>query len=232
MLVVFDLDGTLIDSVRDLAASASELVTSLGGRPLESTDVATMVGDGALLLVKRALSAAGLDADTPGALPRFLEIYSRRLLETTTAYAGVEEALAIASRRARLAVLTNKPLAASQRILEGLGLARYFDTVIGGDGPLGRKPLPAGLQLLARGSHKFHPSAQTTRAGDPGLLLVGDSPIDWQTATAGGCAFAWARYGFGAARFGHEPPGTPYVLERPIDLVDVLDRFTRVMTGA
>jgi len=217
MLVVFDLDGTLIDSVRDLAASASELVTSLGGRPLPPSEVAGMVGDGALMLVQRALVSVGLDNDARSALPRFLEIYSRRLLDTTTAYPGVEEALAMASRRARLAVLTNKPLAPSQRILDALGLAKYFDTVIGGDGPLGRKPLPNALQTLARGSHR--------------LLLVGDSPIDWQTASAAGCAFAWARYGFGAARFVHERPPTPYVLGRPIDLIEVLDRFSNVMTG-
>jgi phosphoglycolate phosphatase len=217
MVVVFDLDGTLIDSVRDLSASASELVTSLGGRRLESNEVAAMVGDGALMLVKRALAASGLDPDTPGALERFLDIYDRRLLETTTAYVGIEDALANVSQRARLAVLTNKPLAPSQRILEGLGLARFFDTVIGGDGPLGRNPLPAALHTLARESHQ--------------LLLVGDSPIDWQTAVAGGCAFAWARYGFGAMRFGDTPPDTPYVLERPIDLIEVLDRYSNVMTG-
>jgi phosphoglycolate phosphatase len=217
MRVVFDLDGTLIDSVRDLAASASELVTSLGGRPLPPSEVAGMVGDGALMLVQRALAAAGVDAKASAALARFLEIYSRRLLDTTTPYPGVEEALAIASRRASLAVLTNKPLAPSERILDALGLARYFDAIVGGDGPLGRKPLPAALQTLARGSQR--------------LLLVGDSPIDWQTATAAGCAFAWARYGFGAARFDDEQPDTPYVLERPIDLIEVLDRFSNVMTG-
>jgi phosphoglycolate phosphatase len=203
--------------VRDLAASASELVTSLGGRPLPPPEVAGMVGDGALMLVHRALAAAGVGAEASKALPRFLEIYSRRLLDTTTAYPGVKETLVMASRRARLAVLTNKPLAPSERILDALGLAPYFDTVIGGDGPHGRKPLPDGLQTLARGSQK--------------LLLVGDSPIDWQTATAAGCAFAWARYGFGAARFDDDRPDTPYVLERPIDLIEVLDRFSNVMTG-
>src|SRR5688500_16141382 len=149
MVLVFDLDGTLVDSVGDLAASATELVTSLGGRPLSQDEVGLMVGDGASLLVRRALAAGGVDPETPGALTRFLDIYDRRLLETTVAYTGVEEALLMASRRGRLAVLTNKPQQPSERILEALGLRRYFDAVIGGDGPHGRKPDPTGLNAIA-----------------------------------------------------------------------------------
>jgi len=218
MLLVFDLDGTLIDSVGDLAVSANELVTMLGGRPLEERQIADMVGDGAVVLVKRALEAAGLDPDLPSALPQFLQIYDRHLLDTTVAYDGIEDALLMASRRARLAVLTNKPLHPSQRILEALGLLRYFSDVIGGDGAHGRKPNPVGLHALADGAAS--------------VMLVGDSPIDAQTAAAAGCAFAWARYGFSAARFGAVVPETPYVLDRPSDLGGVLDRFAAISTGA
>lgn len=218
ILVVFDLDGTLIDSVGDLSRSASELVTSLGGRALAESEVADMVGDGAALLVKRAFAAAGLDPETPDALARFLQIYDAHLLDTTRAYPGIEHALLLASRRARLAVLTNKPLRPSTRILNALGLSHYFDAVIAGDGPLGRKPDPAGLHSLVAGTDR--------------VLLVGDSPIDAATAAAAGCVFAWARYGFSAARFGESPPETPYLLERPSDLAGVLDRFAAVATGA
>jgi phosphoglycolate phosphatase len=218
MLVVFDLDGTLIDSVADLAASASELVTGLGGRRLSEFEVAEMVGEGARILVTRALAAAGLDPNTPGALERFLEIYDRRLLDTTTAYAGIDDALLMASRRARMSVLTNKPSGPSRRILDALNLTRYFDDIIGGDGPHGRKPDPAGLRSLMNGESR--------------ALLVGDSPIDWRTAQAAGCAFAWARYGFGAARFDGEMPSTAFVLERPADLGAVLDRFHATTTGS
>jgi phosphoglycolate phosphatase len=216
MLVVFDLDGTLIDSVGDLAASASELVTELGGRPLAPVDVAAMVGDGAALLVRRALAHAGVAPDAPGALARFLAIYSRRLLDTTVPYDGIPDVLAQLSRRHRLAVLTNKPLAPSLRILEALALRPYLADVLGGDGPHPRKPDAAGLRAL-------NPSSGPA-------LLVGDSPIDWATAQAADCAFAWARYGFGAARF-EAPPETPYQLARPADLLAILDRLADVAAG-
>ena len=218
MLVIFDLDGTLIDSVTDLSRSASELVTSLGGRPLTQDEVSGMIGDGAAVLVKRALVAAGLRRKVSDVLERFLEIYNRRLLETTVAYPGIEEALQTISRRARMAVLTNKPLAPSLRILDALRLTPYFETVVGGDGPHGRKPEPTGLRALAH--------------NDRDVILVGDSPIDWATARAAGCAFAWARYGFSAARFEDAPPDTPYVLHQPVDLIEALDRFAAIRTGA
>lgn len=214
--IAFDLDGTLVDSVGDLAASASELVTTLGGRALDRDEVALMVGDGAGLLVRRALAAAGLAADTLGALEHFLAIYDRRLLDTTAAYPGVAEMLLLLSRRATLSVVTNKPLSHSRRVLEGLGLLSYFEAVIGGDGPLGRKPDAAGLRSVARGAEH--------------LILVGDSPVDWQTATAAGCDFVWARYGFGAARF-ETPPETPYVIDRPADAAAVLDRMQVIRFG-
>ena len=217
MILVFDLDGTLLDSVEDVSRSTSEMVTSYGGRPLSSSEVATMVGDGAATLVTRALAAGGVTSRPPGALARYLEIYNRRLLDTTRPYEGIPEALIAASRRAALAVLTNKPLAPTIHLLEALGLSAYFRAAIGGDGPHGRKPDPAGLLALAKGF-------QT-------IVLVGDSPIDWQTAQAAGCSFVWARYGFGARRFNGQAPETPYVLNRPADLSGIIDRIGHVMPG-
>lgn len=215
--IAFDLDGTLVDSIGDLAASASELVTSLGGRALAPQEVGLMVGDGAGVLVQRALVAAGLDPDTPAALQQFLEIYDRRLLDRTAPYDGVPDMLLLARRRARLSVVTNKPLAPSQRILDALGLNGYFDVVLGGDSAYGRKPNPAGLRAAAAGAEH--------------VMLVGDSPVDCETAEAAGIAFVWARYGFGADRF-DVPPNTPYVLARPSDFAAVLDRFAAIASGA
>jgi len=122
-LIVFDLDGTLVDSRRDLAESANALLAEYGCPALDEHAIGRMVGDGAATLVARALAAAGCPPATE-ALPRFLAIYNGRLLRCTRAYPGVPELLEHLAARAALAVLTNKPLAATRQILEGLDLAR------------------------------------------------------------------------------------------------------------
>lgn len=210
MIIIFDLDGTLIDSARDLGEAASELVQGFGAPPLSVAQVVTMVGDGAPVLVRRALEQSGLPADTPGALERFLKIYDRRLMDHTVAYPGIHEELGRALRRGPLAVLTNKPLGPAIGLLEALGLRGYFSRVIGGDGEYGRKPDPAGLLALC-----------ALAPGQP-AVMIGDSPADAQTAAAAGCPFVFARYGFGAAKFG-EAPATPYTLDHPRELSTVLD---------
>jgi phosphoglycolate phosphatase len=187
-LVVFDLDGTLIDSSRDLADAVNALVVELGGRRLGLDQVTGMVGDGASMLVRRALSAAGLDPETPGALARFLARYDARLTTHTKPYPGIPEALAaLADRGLVLAVLTNKPERQTLEILRRLGLASTFPHVIGGDTPAGRKPDPSGLLAIVARSGA---TPATT-------MLVGDSPVDLATARRGGTAICLARYGFG-----------------------------------
>jgi phosphoglycolate phosphatase len=189
-LIVFDLDGTLIDSRRDLAASANALIVERGGRPLPETDIGRMVGEGAAVLVRRALAAAGLPVEADS-VPRFLELYDERLLDATRPYAGIPEALDAIAARAAIAVLTNKPLAPSRRLLEELGLARVIATVIGGDSGFPRKPDPASLiHLIAT----FGTSPRQT-------VMVGDSWIDHETARAAGTAICLARYGFGYEGF-------------------------------
>lgn len=190
-LVVFDLDGTLVDSHRDIARAANALVADLGGAPLSEAAVVEMVGEGAALLVRRALAAAGLDPATPGALDRFLGLYEGCLLESTAPYPGTIDLLDRLEPQCPLAVLTNKPQRHTDRILEGLGLRRYFRDVIGGDTRFGRKPDPAGLLHLAAAAGV--PPADT--------VLVGDSPIDLETARAAGTRICLVRYGFGF-RFG------------------------------
>ena len=185
-LVVFDLDGTLVDSRRDLANATNALIVELGGQALSEERVTSMIGDGAAVLVQRALSAAGLDPDT-GMLDRFLSHYDACLLDYTRPYPGMTAALAALSRRARLAVLTNKPSAATERLLNGLGLRAWFADVVGGDTSEGRKPNPNGLMGIIR-------RASATPAG---TLLVGDSAIDLATARQAGTRICLARYGFG-----------------------------------
>jgi phosphoglycolate phosphatase len=209
-LFVFDLDGTLVDSLRDLADSANQLLESYGAAPLDTAAIGGMVGDGAAQLVARACAAVGI---TPrDALGKFLEIYDARLLTHTRAYDRMPDVVETLGRRASLAVLTNKPLGATRRILAGLDLAKFFDedAVIGGDGPWPRKPDPAGLRHLCE------------RAGiaPAEAMLVGDSHVDWRTAREAGTAICLARYGFGFPAF---PSGTldgrEQFIDTPADLL-------------
>ena len=212
-LIVFDLDGTLIDSRRDITESANMLLVACGARPLDQHAIGRMVGDGAAALVARAFAAAGV-GQPPDALDRFLAIYDGRLLTYTRPYSGIPDVLGELGTRASLAVLTNKPLDATRRILDGLDLARHFpdDAVIGGDGPFPRKPDPAGLQHLAA----------RVGAAAADTVLVGDSAIDWRTARNAATIFCLARYGFGFEGFpiGELGPEA-LVVDEPAELVRV-----------
>ena len=211
-LIVFDLDGTLIDSQRDLADAANALIAERGGRPLPVDAIAGMVGEGAALLVTRALTAAGVAETEDRALPRFLELYDERLLKTTRLYDGIGEAIDELRADAPLAVLTNKPIRATQRILEGLGVAPKFRWMIGGDGPFARKPDPAGLRHLMVQAHVD--SSQT--------VMVGDSAIDLATARAAGVRICLARYGFGFKFKPGELRGDESFADTPADIVSAV----------
>lgn len=219
MIVVFDLDGTLIDSARDLAESIGELLESYGVPPLPLPEVVTMVGEGAPMLVRRAVARAGVDPPLDEALARFMKIYDRRLMDHTVPYDGMPEVLAAALRNGPLAVLTNKPLGPSIGILEALSLRGFFTRVIGGDSEYGRKPDPKGLLSL-----------QALAPGEP-IVMIGDSPADWKVAEAARTAFVFARYGFGAPKFGSTPPATEWVLDHPRQLDAVL-RTIRLQADA
>ena len=210
VIIALDLDGTLIDSARDIADSVGELLESYGAAPLPMADVVTLVGEGAPMLVRRALKRSHLNPAPEEALQRYVQIYARRLTNHTAPYDGAAESLAIILRRGPLAVLTNKPLGPSIGILEALNLRGYFARIIGGDSEYGRKPDPRGLLAL-----------QSLAPGDR-LVMVGDSPADWKTAEAAGVPFVWARYGFGAERFGSTPPNTPHVIDHARELDGVL----------
>lgn len=212
-LVVFDLDGTLVDSLRDLAESANQLLIECGGVALPQDVIGSMVGDGAATLVAKAFAASHL-AQPADALPRFLAIYNARLLRFTEPYDGIPEVLEALAARATLAVLTNKPLVPTRQILEGLGLARFFrsEAVIGGDGPWPRKPDPAGLLHLAADAGV--PASDTT--------LVGDSLFDWRTARGAGARAVLAGYGFGFLNVERAELGGSAVANSPFDLLEIL----------
>jgi phosphoglycolate phosphatase len=204
-LFVFDLDGTLVDSRRDIADAANALLAAYGADPIGEARIGRMVGDGAAALVARAFAAAGA-TEPPDALERYLSIYSARLLDHTRPYPGVPDVLGTLAERAALALLTNKARSATRQILDGLDLWRYFsdDAIVGGDGAFPRKPDPTGLRYLA--------SAAAIPLED--TLLVGDSLIDWRTARSAPVSICLARYGFG---FDAHPSGEFLAADHVID---------------
>jgi len=208
--VVFDLDGTLVDSRDDLAAAVNHVLRSVQLAPLPVETLSGYVGDGARMLMQRALGAEH-QALLPRAFDAFLDYYGHHLLDATRAYPGIADALAaLRARDVALSVLTNKPVAMSRAILAGLDLASWFGDVVGGDSLPVRKPDPAGLAHLA------------ARTGTPRerMLLVGDSPIDLRTAQAGAIGFCGVTWGFAPAALRAAAPER--LIDHPSELVDVV----------
>jgi len=212
-LVVFDLDGTLVDSSLDLANAVNAMLGDLGVHRLPDPEIVAMVGEGAAVLVRRALAASRLDPETPGALDRFLDHYNAHLLDHTRPYPGMSETLEHLAARTPLAVLTNKPGYATARVLEGLDLQGYFRATIGGDTSFGRKPAPAGLAHLAT----------IVDAAIGSVLLVGDSPVDLATARHAGARICLARYGFGYRFDAGDFRGDESFIDSPPDLIRLLE---------
>lgn len=196
-LVAFDLDGTLIDSTLDLATAINEAIQRLapGSARLSVESVRSLIGEGARSLVARSLSRAGLSHAPEEVLPIFLERYAGCLLDHTTLYPGVKEALGLLGDRA-LAVLTNKPGDMSRRILEGLGVAGRFFRIYGGGDLPSRKPDPEGLRRLL----------QEAGVGSEAAVMVGDSAVDVQAGRAAGVRTVGVTYGLDPESLRREPP--------------------------
>lgn len=225
--VVFDLDGTLIDSRRDLAAAINRLRASYRLAELPIDVVVGMVGKGARNLVANALDLERQLEGAPPlageialdeAFPRFLALYDQILLDGTRPYPGIPELLARLAARIPLAVLTNKPERSSRRLLEALGLAPHFKALIGGDTLPSRKPDPAGLRHLA----------EQLGVQPAETLLVGDSTIDAATAEAAGCPFALVAWGFP----GEEQRAEIRARYRPACFAATAEELERFLLGA
>jgi phosphoglycolate phosphatase len=210
-LLVFDLDGTLVDSSRDIAAATNAAILRVAPAaaeiPLEA--ILSFVGEGARVLVERSLRYAGLGLSVDEVLPVYIECYAQRLLATTRLYPGVAEALDALAGPA-LAVLTNKPGDFSRRILEGLGVAHRFARVLGAGDVASRKPDPGGLLRLM---------AETETA--PGeTWMVGDSATDVAVARAAGVRVAGVTWGFHPVALQAAAPDR--LIDRPLDLASLL----------
>jgi phosphoglycolate phosphatase-like HAD superfamily hydrolase len=167
------------------------------------------------------LRTARVEADVSIALSRFLEIYDTRLLRHTRMYDGMTEVVRTARTLGRVAVLTNKPAAPSERILAGLNVRDLVDVVVGGDGPFPRKPDPSALEALMR-------DAETTARR---TLLVGDSKIDHETASRAGVRCCLVSFGFGYDTFPKDRlRGDEWIAGSAKQLHEVLAEFARQTT--
>jgi phosphoglycolate phosphatase len=187
-LVVFDLDGTLIDSAPDMHRAVNLMLDDLGCAPLTLPDIRSMVGDGASALIARALAARQcVSADPAKALSDFLAHYEADPTNVTRTFAGVAETLErLRSIGLTLAVCTNKPSRLTGMILERLGIDHYFARVVAGDSMPFRKPDPRALMEVVDG---FGIAKEAT-------LMVGDSEVDAATAHAASVPFALMTYGY------------------------------------
>ena len=213
--VLFDLDGTLIDSAPDLHAALNRLLGERGLRTTTLPAVQRMIGDGVRKLVERGLQAAGALPDAPAldaAEARFVEIYMTAPAALTQAYDGVVDTLTIlAGRGLGLGICTNKPLAATQAILRQLGIDGLFRGVSGGDSAAVRKPDPGHVR----------DALQRMGAEPDTTLMVGDNEHDVHAGQAAGLRTVAVTYGY--ARHPYPELGADWLIPRFPDLLGIID---------
>jgi phosphoglycolate phosphatase len=208
--LIFDLDGTLIDSKQDLIHSVNAMLRELGRGELAEETISGYIGHGAPQLVARALGDECTEEERQRALQFFLDYYEIHKMDTTCMYPGVAETLEKLSS-VPMAVLTNKPVRISVRILDAMGLAKYFRAIYGGNSFETKKPDPLGAKAI------LHELGAEPREA----LLVGDSEVDVRTARNAGTLAAAVNYGFGV----HDRKTYPadIYLERFEELATLLD---------
>jgi phosphoglycolate phosphatase len=222
-LLVFDLDGTLIDSARDLCNSVNAALVHMGRPHLDDSIIASFVGNGAAMLVRRSLAVENgvppdevHDEELATAYTFFLDHYREHKLDFTFAYEGVLESLAAFHRMPDgsprpMAVLTNKPVRPARAICDGLGMGGYFFRICGGDSFPRKKPDPMGLRSLMG---KANARPQET-------LMIGDSKVDVQTARNAGAWSLGCQFGFGPQNLMDEPPDV--VVDSAFDWTTVIN---------
>lgn len=197
-VLIFDLDGTLIDSKRDLANAVNATREQMGMGALPEELIFSFVGNGAPMLIRRSLGEGATEENIERALVFFLAYYKEHALDTTVPYPGVKEGLEHLDRHADMgmAVLTNKPVRISKAILEGLGLSPHFRYVYGGNSFERKKPDPIGVEVLLR---DFGVAPREA-------MMVGDTDVDVQTARNAGIWACGVTYGLGPERLVETAP--------------------------
>jgi phosphoglycolate phosphatase len=206
-LVIFDLDGTLIDSSRDLANSVNATRAWLHLPPLENKLVYSYVGNGATVLIQKALGPNCSDGEVQSALAYFLGYYREHMLDYTVLYPGVRDVLdRFHDAGIKMAILTNKPVRFSQSIIDGLGLTAHFLRVYGGNSFEQKKPHPVGIESLMA---EYGASREKT-------MMVGDSSVDVQTARNAQVTVCGVTWGFQPETFAECPPD--FLIDKPEEL--------------
>src|SRR5579864_2996807 len=219
-LVIFDLDGTLIDSRLDLVHSVNAALRHIERPELPDDVIASYVGDGAPILIQRALGGEAVDeALVRKGLEFFLSYYREHKLDHTTVYPGIPEALTAIQQSGnglprKMAVLTNKPVNPSRAIVEALGLGKYFSQIYGGNSFPTKKPDPEGVRTLLE-EHGARPEQS---------VIVGDSNVDIRTGRNAGLHTIGVTYGFAPHTLEDEPPDV--LVDSPRDFADVFAGLT------
>jgi phosphoglycolate phosphatase len=218
-LLIFDLDGTLVDSRIDLANSVNAMLRHYHKPELPNDVIASYIGNGAPMLVRRSLGDPDDENFVQEALLYFMAYYRQHKLDTTYVYAGIKETLdAIGGNGAsphghhalKMAVLSNKPVIPSKAIVDALGLGGYFFRVYGGNSFHTKKPDPAGVEALL----------QESGAGADETVIIGDSDVDIITARNAGAYSVGVTYGLAPHTLEDAPPDV--LVDHPQELVEVL----------
>ncbi len=210
--LIFDLDGTLIDSKLDLIHSVNAMLTEMGRVKLSDEVISSYIGHGAPMLVSRALGGTAKEDELARGLSYFLDYYEEHKLDNTRLYPETAETLAkLSEQKIAMAVLTNKPVKISVRILEALGVARYFQAIYGGNSFETKKPDPLGAKAIL-GEFKVNAAS---------AMMIGDSEVDIQTARNADMIATAVNYGFGVHDRGQHP--ADIYLDRMSDLLGVIE---------
>ena len=204
-VLTFDLDGTLVDSKKDLTASVNHIRQQFDLPILTEDEIARFIGNGALMLIRRALGPKATEENVQTGLQMFLSYYRAHMLDCTTLYPGVRETLDVLTD-CRLAVLTNKPVHFSCAMLDGLGIYKHFAAVYGGNSFDQKKPDPVGIyQILS-----------DTKGHRLKTWMIGDSAVDVLTGRNAGVSTCGVTYGYATETFKDVPPD--YLIDNFSDL--------------
>ncbi len=206
--ILFDLDGTLVDSLQDLTAAVNTARRHFSLVPVTVEQTSSYIGDGQLNLVKRAFADVGRELDIQEPLRILKEYYQDHMLDRTQLFPGVSETLQRLSAKCKLGVVTNKPQSAAEQICKGLGIGELLTCIIGGGRTVNLKPHPEPLLL----------ALQLTGGLPENACMVGDHYTDLAAAAAAGCKSCFCNYGYGQTR--QEKPD--FRIEKFADLPEIL----------